>query len=141
MSSGADAIERCLREVERALARVSRLRAKQITKADDRDYLKSVAYAWFKSHRQVLAAGVQDAALQAVDATLAGVLDATSRASARTTYLSRLKDARSALAALRAASLVPPVKSPSIADPPPAFAALAADPPMKTILERRWEEV
>ena len=140
MSATAEAIETCLREVDRARTRVSRLRTKQIIKADDRDYLKSVAYSWFKSHRPLIASSVPETALEVVDAKLRDILDATARASARTTYLSSLKEAKEALAALRGSSLVPARVSPSASGPPPDFTALASDPGMKSILDRRWQE-
>ena len=91
MSASADPIEACFREVEQARNRVSRMKAKQITNADDRDYLKSVAYAWFNSHRPSLVTTIGEDALEAVDLALKAVLDATARSSARTTYLAALK--------------------------------------------------
>lgn len=140
MSASAEAIETCMREVFRARARVSRLRSKQITNGDDRDYLKSVAYSWFKSHRPVIASDASAEALEAVDARLRDVLDATARSSARSTYLAALKDAKEALTSLRRSALLPSRSSPSEGEPPPDFAALASDPGMKSILERRWDE-
>jgi len=140
MSTPSEAIETCLQEVERARVRVSRLRSKQITRAGDRDYLKSVAYSWFNSHRPVVPASMPDAALQTVDATLRDVLDATARSSARTTYLSKLKGAKAALGTLRGSSLVPSRSLSPAIDPPPDFTPLATDPAMKAILERRWAE-
>lgn len=140
MLANADPIEMCLREVDQARKRVSRLDSKQVTTADDRDYLKSVAYSWFKSHRPVLAARIPEEALNSVDVYLRAVLDATARSSARTTYLASLKGAKDALSSLRGVSLVPP-RSPDLApDAPPDFSALASDPAMKAVLERRWNE-
>ena len=97
MSASADPIEACFRELEQARIRVSRLKTKQITNADDRDYLKSVAYSWFKSHRPLLVASVGEDALEPVDVKLKAVLDATGRSSARTTYLAALKNAKDVL--------------------------------------------
>lgn len=140
MSASADPIEACFREVERARNRVSRIKTKQITSADDRDYLKSVAYAWFKSHRPLLVSSISEDAIQPVDIELKAVIDATARSSAKTTYLAALKRAKDALASLRGHVLVPPRSSPSATEPPPDFAALASEPVMKAILERRWNE-
>lgn len=140
MLANADPIETCLREVDQARKRVSRIASKQITRADDRDYLKSVAYSWFKSHRPVLAARVSEEALNSVDADLRAVLDATARSSARTTYLTSLKAAKDALSSLRGVSLVSPRSSGLAPEAPPDFSALASDPAMKAILERRWNE-
>ncbi len=140
MSAPADAVDACLREVDQARARVSRLKAKQVTNAGDRDYLKSVAYAWFRSHRPPLVALVGEDQLEPVDLQLKAVLDATVRASARTTYVAALKNAKTALASLRSAALIPSPPASSASDMPPNFGALGADPTMKAILERRWGE-
>ena len=136
-----DAIEKCLLEVEQARKRVSQKKAKQITVAADRDYLKSVAYAWFKSHRPSVAGSVNNEVLKSVDVPLQTVLDATARSSAKSTYLAALKEAKDAVTDLRANSMVP-VQAPATPglESPPDFAALASDPTMKSILERRWNE-
>jgi hypothetical protein len=140
MSGTLDPIEACFREVERARARVSRMNTRQITKADDRDYLKSVAYAWFRSHRPLLIPVIGEEALEPVDLRLKTILEATDRSSAKTTYLASLKDAKDALASLRGAALVTPRSTPSALELPPDFGSLASDPAMKSILERRWRE-
>ena len=140
MNTGMDPIEASIREIEQARGRVSRMRARQITSADDRDYLKSVAYSWFRSHRPTLATVLQEEVLGPVDAELRKVLDATAKSSAKTTYLTALRDAKSALTQLRSAALTPVVRAPSGADAPPDFTALSADPVMRAILERRWHE-
>lgn len=140
MSDSANPIEDCMREVERARNRVSRIKTKQVTSADDRDYLKSVAYSWFKSHRLVLLRTVREETIEPVDTKLKIVLDATARSSAKTTYLTALKNAKEALASLRGVALVPARSMPSAPEAPPDFGALASDPAMKAILERRWIE-
>lgn len=140
MSGSADPIEACFHQVEQARKRVSRLKTKQISNADDRDFLKSIAYSWFKSHRPLLVASIGEDALEPVDVKLKAVLDATGRSSAKTTYLAALKNAKDALASLRGIALVPPRSSPASSESPPDFAALASDPVMKAILERRWNE-
>jgi hypothetical protein len=141
MSGNADTVEACLREIEQARKRVSQQRGKQITKAADRDYLKSVAYAWFETHRRPFDGHVQDEVLKSVDAPLQAVLDATARSSAKTTYLAALKEAKDAVTSLRGAILVPARTSATTnLESPPDFAALASDPVMKSILERRWNE-
>lgn len=140
MTANADSIEVCFREVEQARNRVSRMKIKQVTNVGDRDYLKSVAYAWFKSHRPLLVASISEETLEPVDVKLKAVLDATVRSTAKTTYLAALKDAKDALASLRGVALVPQRSSPSSPESPPDFTALASEPVMKAILERRWNE-
>ena len=140
MSDSVDPIEACFHQVDKARKRISRIKSKQITNADDRDYLKSVAFSWFRSHRPLLIASVGEDALEPVDITLKAVFDATGRSSAKTTYLAALKRAKDALASLRGIALVPPRPSPAGSESPPDFAALASDPVMNAILERRWNE-
>lgn len=140
MASIEQSIDACIKEVEKARNRIARIRSKQVTAADDKDYLKSVAYAWFKSHRPVLTPVLQDEQINGVDAQLRTVLDATSRSSARTTYLAALRDAKVELAALRSIALVPGLVTSATPDALPDFSALASDVVMKTILERRWLE-
>lgn len=140
MTATADAIEACFREVEQARSRISRIKTKQITKADDRDYLKSVAYSWFKSHRPLLVPAIREESLELVDTKLKVILDATARSSAKTTYLGALKSAKDALTSLRGIALIPVPSSPSALEAPPDFGTLASDPVMKAILERRWNE-
>jgi hypothetical protein len=140
MNSGSDPIEDSIRAIEQARGRVSRIRARQITSADDRDYLKSVAYSWFRSHRPSLAVALPEEALGPVDTELRRVLDATARSSARTTYLAALRDAKSALTQLRSTALTSVVKAPIGDETPPNFTGLSADPVMIAILERRWHE-
>lgn len=140
MPTIADSIETCFREVELARNRVARTKSKQIANADERDYLKSVAYAWFKSHRPILVPSIPEEALKPVDLKLNAVLEATARSSAKTTYLKALKESKDALTSLRGVALVPVRYSPSVPEPSPDFTPLASDPEMKAILERRWSE-
>lgn len=140
MASADQSIDACIKEVDKARNRVARLRSKQVTAADDKDYLKSVAYAWFKSHRPTLTPVFQNEQLSAVDTQLRIVLDATARSSAKTTYLASLKDAKQELTALRAAALVPRPATSAASEAVPDFSALASDAAMKAILERRWVE-
>src|SRR5439155_13369916 len=83
---------------------------------------------------------IPEDALGPVDVKLKAVLDATARSSAKTTYLAALKNAKDALASLRGLALLPPRSSPSAPESLPDFTALASDPVMKAILERRWNE-
>ncbi len=140
MSSSADPIETSLREVEQARGRVARIATRQIAAADERDYLKSVAYSWFRSHRVALAGTVPEDAFEQVDSSLKAVLDATARSSAKTTYLAALKNAKSALSDLRGKALISARTSTASPERSPDFSALASDPIMKAILERRWHE-
>lgn len=140
MSPNVDPIDACLREVEQAHGRVYRIKSNQIRGADDRDYLKSVAYSWFRSHRPLLIPGVSESALEPTDRELRRVLDATVRSSAKATYVDALAGAKRTLADLRGLVLVPIRTASGILETAPDFSALASDSAMKQILERRWAE-
>lgn len=140
MALSIDAIETCLRELDAARGRVSRMRSVQITRAVDLDNLKAVAYAWFQSHRPQLAGTVAEEILKPVDASLKTVLESTNRSAARSTYLKALKEAKDAIGAVRGAALVPPAAAQIVPDKAPDFSPLASDQAMKDILERRWNE-
>jgi len=139
VASLVDVVDGALREVEAARKRVSSGKSKQVTQADAIDYLKSVGYAWFKSHRPSLQDKAPATELSTVDGHLGRVLVATEKASARTTYVGALKDAKAALIALRSGLLIGPSTSPGFASPPD-FSRLASDPTMREILLGRWNE-
>jgi hypothetical protein len=135
-----DVVESALAEVERARKKVAKGKSPQIKQADATDYLKSVAYAWFRSHRPLLVGRIATTAIEPVDHSLQRVLDATNKASARTTYLTALKDAKDALVTLRSVALTMPTSAAAVHDAAPDFSPLAADQAMRSILARRWDE-
>jgi len=140
MAESVDPIEASLREVEQARQRVARIRVRQVAATNERDYLKSVAYSWFRSHRPALTTALSDEVMNAVDAALRRVLEATARSSSKTTYLLALREAKGALAKLRGTALIPSRSAAVSQEAPPDFSALASDALMKAILERRWQE-
>lgn len=131
-------IDLAIDEAERARQRTAKGRNRQVRSLDEIDYLKTIAYGWFNSHRPALA-GVQPAVLDPVNIAYKTILDATAKNSARVTYVRALKDAKTALTSLRS-SLV--LSAPPLAtrEAPPNFSTLAGDAKMRAILERRWEE-
>lgn len=133
-------IELAIAEVDRARKRVAGIRSKQVTQANAIDYLKSMSYAWFRSHRPKVESEAPSTNLNEVDEHFQRILDATGKASARTTYTSALNDAKAALVSLRAMLLVAPPPTSGQLEPPPDFTPLAADPAMRTILSGRWDE-
>lgn len=135
-----DVIELALAEVDHARKKITRGKSKQITQADAIDYLKSVAYSWFRTHRPALENHLPTTAIASVDMQLQRVLEATTKASARTTYRAALNDAKGALTSLRSDALTAPAHAVPTSDPAPDFSPLASDPEMRGILVRRWEE-
>lgn len=140
MASVYDSAARAIDELTKARASVVKNNARQIRNTDQRDFLRSLAYAWFNSHRPVIQQHLGSAApLAGVDSAYRVVLDATEKSSARGTYLSALKTAKDRLIGLRA-EIVVAVTLPATDEQPPDFSPLAADQTMKDILVRRWQE-
>lgn len=141
MNNPQEAVDVALAEVDCARKRVAKRGSKQVTKSEEIDYLKAVSYAWFRSHRPVIATVVPEALLDATDTSYRRILDSTAKNAARRTYLDALKDAKKALVALRAETLFSRGGSnPLTGASPPDFSTLVGDPDMKSILTDRWGE-
>lgn len=140
-------IETAIDEVTKARQSIKRKKSKQVTSADEVDRLKSVAFAWFQTHRQSVVDHPSRPDLAPVDAAYREVMDATGRHAARTTYAKALRTAREALIAIRSYIATMPnsaIEVPSAGqttDEPPCFAVLVTDMQMQAILTRRWNEV
>ena len=143
-------VETSIQEVTKARQSVTRGRSKQVFSGDEVDRLKSVAYAWFQTHRPSVVAHPSRPDLQPVDSAYRTVMEATGRHAARSTYAAALLEAKRSLVAIRSSVAAMP-NGPSVStgavgttptpDLPPTFAPLAADPKMQAILNRRWDEV
>jgi hypothetical protein len=140
-------IETAIDEVTKTRQSVMRRRSKQVTSADEIDRLKSVAFAWFQTHRQLLAEHSSCPDLSAVDSAYQEVMEATGRHAARTTYIKALARAKQALLPVRSFVAGAPASGiglPTVdqtTDEAPSFAVLVADTQMQAILARRWTEV
>ncbi len=146
MADALSAVEAAITELEKARQSVSRGKSKQVTSSDEIARLKSVAFAWFKTHRPVASEHPSRPDLSEVDSAYQAVMEATGRRSTRPTYAKAFRAARNALVPLRgyiAANLHAKAAGGSIAtnDTPPNFGLLAADARMQVILQRRWGEV
>lgn len=138
MSDPQEVLTLVLAQLAKAQALVKKNKARQITSADDRDFLKSVAFAWFRTHRQRLRPGAGPD-LSLVDAQFQIILEATDRAAAKATYVAAIKEATIQVRALRGAYLLPEA-TPSSSESAPDFTPLAGDAAMRVILESRWAE-
>lgn len=127
-----------LSELKRAQTVVTKHKTRQITNADDRALLKSVAYSWFRSYRPTLSTGAGPD-LSLVDLPFQSLLEATDRASTKSAYLAAIKDATAQVRSLRTSYLIP-LPSTHSSEQPPDFTPLAADDTMRSILRGRWEE-
>lgn len=134
-------IDSAIGEADAARKRVAKITTKQVRGVDEVAMLKATAQTWFHTHRPVVAAVASTSDIQNVDACFSTVLDATTKHAVKSTYLNALKDAKSALVAIRTAALVAPAaQSPSTDDLAPDFSALVGNQEMRDILTRRWNE-
>ena len=142
MQTAFDALDSAIQEVTKARGRVSVMQANQVRRADDRDMLKSTAYAWFRTHRAVVAAEAPRVDLGAADTPYQRILDSAEKYAAKQTYLDSLKNAKKALVAIRAQVVSAPESSAGAAtdDLAPDFSPLAGNEAMRDVLTRRWHE-
>lgn len=132
-----DHVEAAIQEVTKARGALLRATSVQVRASDEKDRLKAVAFAWFKSHR----AQIPHEGIQQVDVFYQTILDATARDAARSTYSTALQSAKEELIALRRELTSGATSTPRTVEAHPAFAGLASDPAMQAILNRRWTEV
>jgi len=137
-----EAIDAAINEVSLASRRVNKVKTNQVRGVEDVDALKATAQTWFHTHKPIVVSGLNNLDVSAVDANLTRVLDATAKSSVKATYLSALKDTKTALIALRATALAAPspVRVANTDDLAPDFSALAGNQQMRDILARRWDE-
>ena len=137
-----EAIDAAIGEATAARKRVSKIRTNQVRGVDEIATLKATAQTWFHTHRPVVTIGAPNVDLVAVDECFTTVLDATAKYAAKTTYLNALKDAKTALIAVRATALVAPAAAAGADtdDLAPDFSPLAGNQQMRDILTRRWNE-
>jgi hypothetical protein len=145
MTDALGAIESAIAEVTKARAAIKKSTSKQVSGENEIDRIKSLAFAWFESHRPSVAAHPSKPDLSKVDSCYRTIMEATGRRTMRASYSSSLLAARGSLLELRsfiATHLhVPAASSAPTLDTAPNFAPLAFDPRMQAILQRRWDEV
>jgi hypothetical protein len=140
MSAALDALDAALQEVTPVRSLISKIRSKQVRGSDQLAGLKSLAYAWFNTHRKTIERD-GGADIGAIDDAFQTVLNSTERSAAKATYLGALTRAKNALIATRTiilrnrASVVQHSD-----DAAPDFSPLAGNKQMQSILSNRWLE-
>src|SRR5262245_59380256 len=135
--------------LDAALSAVSRLRAtlgrgsnRQVRNAPERELAKAVATAWFRSQRLSLS-GYDPNQLAPIDTVFREMLRYCEANTTRTRYLDDLNTAKNLIAELKAHLLSGMLLETPAVDtqlPAPDFAPLVAEPRMRDILARRWNE-
>jgi hypothetical protein len=146
MTDALGAIESAITEVTKARAAIKKSRSKQVSAENEIDRIKSLAFAWFETHRPNVATHGSQPDLSNVDLCYRTIMDATGRRTTRASYSSSLLAARRSLLELRSfvathLHVSPPSTAAPTLDIVPNFAPLAFDPRMQRILQRRWDEV
>lgn len=140
MPSANDAIADAICEIDRLRRLLRRGQSRQVQSADHKDVIRATCITWFNNHRPEVQEVVGDDLLGGADKLYKMILGSADRATARNTYDGLLKELRSLLSELRSAVVAPkPAANPTV-DSPPSFDSLVADPAMRKVLTRRWEE-
>jgi hypothetical protein len=139
MQSPSTVIDSALGEINKAKIQLKKIQNRQVHSSTDKDYFKSVAYGWFRSHRVPLLTVSPPDALARLDGLFQAVLNATDKKATKTTYLECFDGIRSSLIELRSAVVTISIPT-TTTETPPNFSSLASDREMQNILQRRWEE-
>jgi hypothetical protein len=134
------AADEAIAQLERARQQIARKKSRQVTAADELDYVRSVAYAWFNTHRQTIYDRASHVELDAIDYSYKTLLQTTGKAASRKTYVDGLKLARQCLIEARAELLVASTPAAKSEETVPDFSFLASDTDMQSVLVRRWKE-
>ena len=129
-------------ELDRLKKTLRRRTSRQVTSIDEISLVRATSLAWFNNHRSVVLAVVGDEALELIDNQYKLLISASDKASARTTYLSTIKNLRRDVSQLRTLSVSESAVTAPLAtsDTPPDFSPIIQDARMKSILEDRWKE-
>jgi hypothetical protein len=131
-----------VREIDRALNVLKKIKAAQVRNAEHRDFLRATALSWFHTRRSAVAQDMGAETVDQIDIPYRTILNAADKHSSKNTYIDAAKLAKQTLIEARSRALVPapaPIAVRTV-DSAPNFAALVSDPTMQNILERRWAE-
>lgn len=147
MTSGQISIEVALKEASKLQQLLKSHAVEQVRSAENRQFIKATAHAWFNNHRKALIAHVGEDRLRETDALYRTLLTYGDRTTLRSRYLKLLKEVCKSLSALSADYAIPLARDVSSttataasAGIPPQFSPLISDPQMQAILQRRWQE-
>lgn len=141
MSAVTDAATAAVLELDRLKSVLNKKKSiKQVWAQDERSFAKATASAWFNDHRKRFPPTIGAEPLQRIDALYRDIFNASDRATARSTYMSKLKKLRVALIDLRSDVLVITAAAMPTTDQPPDFSPLISDAQMQQILKERWQE-
>lgn len=131
-----------VREIDRALNVLKKIKAAQVRNTEHRDFFRSTALSWFHTRRSAVARDMGAEVVEQIDVPYRTILDAADRYSSKNTYIHAAKLAKQTLIEARSRALTPAPIATAVrtTDSAPDFAPLVSDPIMQSILERRWDE-
>src|SRR5438445_7223142 len=101
MTDALSAIESAIAEVTKTRVAIRKNKSKQVSAENEIDQIKSLAFAWFETHRPNVAAHASQPDLSNVDSSYRTIMDATGRRTTRASYSSSLLATRRSLLELR----------------------------------------
>lgn len=142
MSTATDAVDAAIDELVRARGLISKIRSVQVRRGEDRDVLKSTAYAWFNTHRPVVSTNSTGVDLSDINEHYTTLMSLTDRMAVKTKYIATIKQAKKALVQAMTGLLTAPqiLLNADTDDLAPDFSALAGSDEMREVLIRRWNE-
>lgn len=132
-------LDDALLDVERAIKLAKSSRSRQLTKNDDLDYFKSLAYSWFHSRLPKLNELWPGIELGPISGCFKNILDSTAKRTLRSVYQSTLKNVKKEIVTKRGELVLNPAPGGDV-DVPPDFSKLVGDATMQQILFQRWDE-
>ena len=131
-----------VREIDKALHVLKKIKGAQIRNAEHRDFFRATALAWFHTRRSDVAQDMGTELVEQIDVPYRTILNAADKHSSKNTYVEAAKLAKQTLIEARSRALIPaPTPTvPRTVDSAPNFAPLVPDPSMQSILQRRWDE-
>lgn len=140
MTKAMDTVDLAIAEIDRLRKFLKKKATAQVWTAEERSIAKATALAWFNAHRDTVASLASSPNFQTTESSYRKLLEASDRATSRSTYNRLLKSLRVALIALRSEGASQPVAPTPSSDQPPSFAPLISDTRMQNILADRWRE-
>jgi hypothetical protein len=142
MTNAHDAVDAAVAEIDRLRKVLKRRQSLQVWSTEEKSLIKATALSWFNNHRKEAQTSLDSDLLDTSDTYYKTLLSAADQASSRAKYDSLFKRIRKELVYIRGYTLTASQKTPeqTMADEPPKFDPLIADPRMRDILANRWLE-
>lgn len=140
MLASTNIVDECISGIERLTKYLRKSDTKQVGSREERSGVKATSLAWFHKQRPGISHELTSLNLGQVDDAFRELLDFSDKYTTRERYLTHLKSLRLALINLRGDIIIVSAGKNGTVENPPDFSKIVADPRMRKILNRRWEE-